>query len=93
MTPAARARESAGLSLEQAARQARVSHDYLRQVERTNSAPYSLARRLANIYGSSIQTFLPSTETVSRKSGAPCGSGASGNNKKRRSGCKPSSTP
>ena len=59
-SPASVARENAGLSLIEAARRARVSPSYLRQVER-HGASYVLARRLAMLYGCSLNTFLPST--------------------------------
>ena len=66
--PAAAARERAGLTLEIAARRARVSPAYLRLVERT-SAPYSLAVRLARIYGCPLGVFLPTGRAVERSKG------------------------
>jgi transcriptional regulator with XRE-family HTH domain len=58
-TSAARAaRESVGLTLEAAARRARVTPDYLRRVER-HGASYVLARRLAALYNCPIDAFLP----------------------------------
>ena len=51
------AREAAGLSIGDAARKARISIAYLRQVER-GGAPYRLARRLARLYGCSANVFI-----------------------------------
>jgi transcriptional regulator with XRE-family HTH domain len=61
MTHAAQAREAAGLTLEQAAKRARVSVRYLRHVER-HGAGYALARRLSHIYNCSLATFLYPTD-------------------------------
>lgn len=58
MTPAVQARQNAGLSLEQAAKRCRVSVRYLRRVEQCG-APYVLAVRLAALYQTSLNTFLP----------------------------------
>lgn len=54
---AERARELAGLTLEQAAKRARICPRYLRRVERAG-ANYALAQRLAAIYGCRIEVFL-----------------------------------
>ena len=62
MTPARRARLSAGFTLPQAAKRARISPEYLRAVEQ-RGAPYHLARRLAGIYGVPIDTFLYGSTT------------------------------
>ncbi|HEX8236059.1 MAG TPA: helix-turn-helix domain-containing protein [Abditibacteriaceae bacterium] len=59
MTPAAKARQSAGLTIEQAAKRARIGVEYLRRLERHGGASYVLARRLARLYGGcNIMTFL-----------------------------------
>ena len=58
MTEAERARTENGLTLEQAAKRARICTTYLRRVERHGGAPYSLAQRLAGIYGCRIDAFL-----------------------------------
>lgn len=55
---ATRTRELNNLSLEQAAKKARVSPAYLRQVEKKGGS-YTLAKRLAAIYGCPIDVFLP----------------------------------
>lgn len=53
------ARESAGFGLEEAARRARVSPDYLRRIERNGGAPFALACRLSNLYdGAPTDIFL-----------------------------------
>lgn len=57
-TRAAQARDTAGLTLQQAARHARVGESYLRRVELHGGAPYVLARRLARLYCCSIHLFL-----------------------------------
>lgn len=62
MTPAESARISAGLSVEQAARRARVCPQYLRAVERRGGASYGLAMRLAAIYGVSANVFVYSNK-------------------------------
>lgn len=67
MTKAARAREAAGLSLEQAARRARICPAYLRHVER-NGAGYALAQRLSRIYQCPIDCFLVFGRRSARKS-------------------------
>jgi transcriptional regulator with XRE-family HTH domain len=56
-TRATAARLAAGLGLAEAARRARISVGYLRQVERSG-ANFSLATRLSNIYQCPIDTFL-----------------------------------
>jgi transcriptional regulator with XRE-family HTH domain len=63
---AAEARERAGLTIQTAARRARVCTAYLRQVER-GGAPYNLARRLSAIYDCPIDIFLggPRTQATS----------------------------
>lgn len=57
MSDAKSARMAAGLSVEAAAKRARISADYLKRVER-RGAPYSLARCLARIYRCRIDLFL-----------------------------------
>jgi transcriptional regulator with XRE-family HTH domain len=57
-TNASRAREAAGLSLEQAARKARIGPRYLRGIELHGGAPYVSALRLARIYKCPITYFL-----------------------------------
>lgn len=58
MTLASRARETAGLSIKEAARRAHISEAYLRQIE-SKGAPYTLARRLAALYECRVDVFLP----------------------------------
>jgi hypothetical protein len=63
-TPAEIARETAGLSLQQAAAKARVCPRYLRHTE-PHGAFWQLARRLSCFYGCPIDVFLrrqPRTE-------------------------------
>ena len=63
----AQARETAQLTVEQAARQARICPAYLRRIERHGGATYVLAMRLARLYSCSANLFLyPSTEGQSR---------------------------
>ncbi len=57
-SPASQARQAARLSVEQAARLARVCPAYLRRVERRGGASYPLARRLSRLYGCPISCFL-----------------------------------
>lgn len=57
-TAAQLAREDAGLTIEEAAKKARISVGYLRQVERT-SACYTLACRLSRLYDCDMKVFLP----------------------------------
>jgi len=66
--PAATARASAGFTLEQAAKRARITSAYLRQVEK-RGASYSLAKRLAALYGCPIDTFLGGGTLKPRKAG------------------------
>jgi hypothetical protein len=68
--PAAQAREDAGLSLEAAARFARVSRKYLQACERTGQFSYGLALKLSRRYGARIEDFLPTQRprTVERSS-------------------------
>jgi len=58
VTPASQARESAGLSLDEAAKRARVCSAYLRAVERRGGASFVLAMRLARLYSCSANVFL-----------------------------------
>lgn len=59
MTPAKRAREQAGLTIEEAARKARVCPAYIRRAESGRGAvSYSLAMRLSRLYGCSANAFL-----------------------------------
>jgi hypothetical protein len=58
MTPATRAREAVGLTLDQAAKQARICSSYLRSVERRGGASYPLALRLSRLYQCSANVFL-----------------------------------
>lgn len=62
MTPARAAREACGLSLQEAARQARVTPGYLARIERRTlrgqSCSFALARRLAGIYGCRMEVFV-----------------------------------
>jgi hypothetical protein len=52
------AREKVGLTLEQAAKKARVGVAYLRYVER-HGCSFVLAERLSRIYACNIDVFLP----------------------------------
>jgi hypothetical protein len=52
------AREAADLTVERAAKLARICPAYLRQVERQGGAPYVLAVRLSHIYGCPLSAFL-----------------------------------
>lgn len=58
MSEAASARDRAGLTLEDAARRARIGVSYLRQVERSGDCSYVLAMRLARLYRCSANVFL-----------------------------------
>jgi transcriptional regulator with XRE-family HTH domain len=58
MTAAAIARMKAGLSLEEAAKRARVCSAYLRRIERSGGCSYPLAVRLARLYRCSANVFL-----------------------------------
>lgn len=58
MSEAASARNRAGLSLEDAARRARICVSYLRRVERSGDCSYVLAMRLARLYRCSANVFL-----------------------------------
>lgn len=51
------AREAAGLTIEQAAKKAGLSPEYLRRLER-RGAPFYTAERLAAIYGCRMDVFL-----------------------------------
>lgn len=51
-------RELSGLTIEQAARRARVGSAYLRGIERQGGAGYYLAQRLSAIYQCRIEIFL-----------------------------------
>lgn len=62
MSEAASARQRAGLSLEDAAKQARVCVQYLRRVERSGDCSYVLAMRLARLYRCSANVFLYTTK-------------------------------
>lgn len=63
MTSASQAREAAALTLDVAARKARVSVSYLRRIERHGGATYALAMRLARLYGCSAHVFLYPTSS------------------------------
>lgn len=52
------AREQAGLTVEQAARRARVGAIYLLRIEKHGRAPFVLATRLARLYGCRCDLFL-----------------------------------
>ncbi len=52
------ARESAGFTLEQAARRARVCPAYLRRIEKRGWTPYVLAMRLSRLYQCPCSLFL-----------------------------------
>lgn len=58
MSPAAQARQSAGFSIEEAARQAGCSTGYLRRIERSGGSSYPLAQRLSRLYRCSANLFL-----------------------------------
>jgi transcriptional regulator with XRE-family HTH domain len=57
------ARAAAGLTIEAAARRARVTPAYLRQIERRGGAPYALACRLSRLDGAPLDTFLKRKES------------------------------
>lgn len=57
-TAAQYARESAGLTLDQAAKRARVGRSYLRAIELHGGASYVLAMRLSHLYHCSIHVFI-----------------------------------
>jgi hypothetical protein len=57
-SPAARARAAVNLSLEEAAKRARVCPAYLSRIERHGDAPYALAHRLSTLYGCPMVYFL-----------------------------------
>ena len=52
------AREMAGLTVEEAAKKARVGVQYLRQVERNGRASFALAQRLCALYRCRLDIFL-----------------------------------
>ena len=52
------ARQAAGLTLEEAARLARVGQIYLRRVEKHGGASWVLCRRLSRLYGAPLDTFV-----------------------------------
>lgn len=56
--PATSAREAAGLTLEQAAKAARITPAYLRRKEREGGFAQPVASRLARRYGCSLSVFL-----------------------------------
>lgn len=58
MTPAAQARQKAGLELAEAARQAGCCERYLRRIERSGGCSFPLAQRLARLYRCSANVFL-----------------------------------
>jgi len=67
MTGPEQARESAGLSVEQAAARARIAFSYLRRIERQGGgAPFVLAQRLSRLYGCPLDTFLSRKEARKR---------------------------
>lgn len=57
-TQIALAREMAGLTIEEAARRARIGVQYLRQVERNGRASFTLAQRLCALYQCRLDIFL-----------------------------------
>ena len=57
MTPS-EARLAAGLTLEEAARLARVGQIYLRRVEKHGGASWVLCRRLSRLYGAPLDVFV-----------------------------------
>lgn len=64
MEAARRERLRAGFSLEQAARRLRLSAAYLRHIESKNTrVPWSLAVRLAALYDTAAEAFLPVEKT------------------------------
>jgi hypothetical protein len=83
MSEAAGARSRAGLTIEDAARQARVCVAYLRRVERSGDCSYPLAMRLSRLYRCSANVFLytkgsetPKTSKRSQKIHIPYRNGA-----------------
>lgn len=73
MTPAIQARQQAGLTLEQAAKQARIGIPYLRAIEKGRGAcSYPLAMRLSRLYRCSANVFLytkKGSETPAKRTG------------------------
>jgi transcriptional regulator with XRE-family HTH domain len=69
------AREAAGLTVQEAAKRARVSASYLLERERTSDFPLVLAQRLAFIYQTDLRAFIPhpSTEQQNAAGGAKRG--------------------
>lgn len=58
MSPVSHAREKVGLSVDEAARSASISTDYLKRIERLGNCSFPLARRLARLYECSVNVFL-----------------------------------
>lgn len=80
MTPATRSRQSAGLSVAEAAQRLHVTPAYIRQAEREGAPSYRFARRLARLYGVPITTFAKrrqkrTAETTARPAGPKTGAG------------------
>jgi len=68
MTPATRAREDARLSVEEAAKLARISPSYLRRKEREGGFSYVVASRLERAYRCDPKVFLAGNrQPTSRK--------------------------
>lgn len=57
-TPAALARKTLKMSIDDAAKRARICPEYLRRIEQHGGAPYILALRLSSLYGCPITLFL-----------------------------------
>ncbi len=67
MTPATRAREAAHLSVEEAARLARITPAYLRRKEREGGFSIAVASRLERICRCDIKVFLARSKPNTRE--------------------------
>lgn len=63
------ARQAAGLTLEEAARLARVGQIYLRRIEKHGGASWVLCRRLSRLYGAPLDVFVYKKEGGGGKTG------------------------
>ncbi len=82
-SPARRARETAGLTVGEAARRARVSEDYLLRAERRGCS-LVLAERLSALYGCSLSLFTPKPTKQRRAAGCSGKRGATNARPTRR---------
>lgn len=85
MISAVQARVAAQLTVEQAARKARISPSYLRHIEKYGGASYVLAVRLSRLYHCSIHLFLYSShQGQSGRPSLPRGRNRSAANRKNK---------